>query len=61
MPEGDTIFRAARTLHLALAGQTVTAFESMLPHLSRVDVDSALSGRIVKSFKPWQMDDHLFF
>ena len=26
MPEGDTIFRAARTLHRALAGQMVTGF-----------------------------------
>lgn len=28
MPEGDTIFRAARTLHSVLAGRTVTRFES---------------------------------
>jgi len=27
MPEGDTIFRAARTLNRALAGQVVTGFE----------------------------------
>ncbi|MDP9146602.1 MAG: Fpg/Nei family DNA glycosylase [Acidobacteriota bacterium] len=48
MPEGDTIFRAARTLNLALAGQPVTAFESVLPHLSRVDVDSGIVGRTVE-------------
>jgi endonuclease-8 len=31
MPEGDTIWRTARTLHAALAGKTVLAFESSLP------------------------------
>jgi len=38
MPEGDTIYRAARTLHAALAGREVTRFESVLPQLARVDV-----------------------
>ncbi len=47
MPEGDTIFRAARTLNKALAGQVVTGFESQLPKLSRVDHDSPLSGRMI--------------
>lgn len=28
MPEGDTIYRTAQTLHAALAGRSVTAFES---------------------------------
>jgi formamidopyrimidine-DNA glycosylase len=28
MPEGDTIWRAARTLHRALAGETVLAARS---------------------------------
>jgi endonuclease-8 len=36
MPEGDTIFRAARTLHRALAGHEVVRFESVLPALTRV-------------------------
>src|ERR1700686_3133334 len=45
MPEGDTIFRAARTLHRALAGQIVTGFESVLPALLRVDFDSGIAGR----------------
>lgn len=49
MPEGDTIFRAARTLHRALAGKVVTRFESVLPHLTRVDVDRPLAGRTVES------------
>ena len=48
MPEGDTIFRAARTLHRALAGQTVTGFESVLPKLERVEVDSPVTGRRVE-------------
>ncbi len=48
MPEGDTIFRAARTLNKALAGQVVTGFESVLPKLSRVDVDSGIAGRTIE-------------
>jgi endonuclease VIII len=48
MPEGDTIFRAARTLNLALAGQKITSFESVHPHLSRVDDDQGLVGRTVE-------------
>ncbi len=47
MPEGDTIFRAARTLNRALAAQVVTKFETQLPQLSRVDYDSPLAGRVV--------------
>ena len=49
MPEGDTIFRAARTLHKALAGKTVTRFESVLPGLCRVDVEAPIRGRTVES------------
>jgi endonuclease-8 len=48
MPEGDTIFRAARTLHAALAGHRVTRFESALPLLARVDVDRPLAGRTIE-------------
>jgi len=48
VPEGDTIFRTARTLHRALAGQPITRFETVLPHLSRVEVDSGVAGRIVE-------------
>jgi endonuclease-8 len=47
MPEGDTIFRAARTLHRALAGHIVTRFESVYPQLTRVDVDTPIAGRTV--------------
>jgi endonuclease VIII len=48
MPEGDTIFKAARTLHRALAGQTVTRFETVLVHLARVDADTPVGGRTVE-------------
>jgi endonuclease-8 len=57
MPEGDTIFRAARTLHQALAGRTVTRFESMLPQLTRVDDDAPLAGRRVE--RVWSHGKHL--
>src|SRR3984893_12245269 len=48
MPEGDTIFRAARTLHRALAGEVVTGFESVLPKLERVEVDAGVIGRTIE-------------
>ena len=48
MPEGDTIFRAARTLHLALAGKQVTKFETVLPALSRIHDDAPLTGRTIE-------------
>ena len=47
MPEGDTIFRTARTLDRALAGRSVTRFESVLPHLTRVADDTPIAGRTV--------------
>ena len=47
MPEGDTIFRAARTLDRALAGKTVVRFETGLAQLSRVDDDAPIAGRTV--------------
>lgn len=48
MPEGDTIFRAARTLQRAIGGQAVTRFETVLPKLARVDFDSGVVGRVVE-------------
>ena len=48
MPEGDSIFRAARTLNRALAGRIVTRFESVLPQLTRIDADRPLRGRTVE-------------
>ena len=47
MPEGDTIWRAARTLQKALAGKIVTGFETVLPQLARVDHDAPLTSRTV--------------
>jgi endonuclease-8 len=49
MPEGDTIFRAARTLHRALAGKMVTKFESVFPKLTRVHDDAPITGRTIES------------
>ena len=48
MPEGDTIFRAARTLHRALAGDEVVRFESVFPALTRVHEDTPITGRRVE-------------
>src|SRR5215471_11423311 len=49
MPEGDTIFRAARTLDQVLAGQTVTRFESVFPALTRIADDRPIVGRTIES------------
>jgi endonuclease-8 len=48
VPEGDTIFKAARTLQRALAGQLVTRFETVLPQLARIDRDTPIAGRTVE-------------
>jgi endonuclease-8 len=48
MPEGDTIFRSARSLHRVLAGHRVTNFETAYAHLDRVDVDTPLAGRTIE-------------
>lgn len=48
MPEGDTIFRAARTLNKALAGKTITRFESAFPRLTRIHEDTPITGRTVE-------------
>ena len=48
MPEGDTLFRAARTLHRALAGKQVVRFETALAQLARVDDDAPIAGRTVE-------------
>ena len=51
MPEGDTIFRAARTLNRALAGKPVVRFESMFPALTRIHEDTPITGRTVESVR----------
>ena len=48
MPEGDTIYRAARTLHTALAGHVVTRFETGLAQLAHVDREEPIAGRTVE-------------
>ena len=49
MPEGDTIFRTAATLHRVLAGKEVTRFESVYPALTRVADDHPIVGRTIES------------
>lgn len=51
MPEGDTIFRIARELNAALAGQKVVRFETVLPRLARVDDQTPLSGRTIEGVR----------
>jgi endonuclease VIII len=57
VPEGDTIFRAARTLHQALAGRTVVRFDTVLPALGRVDEDARLVGQAID--RVWAVGKHL--
>lgn len=47
MPEGDTIFRAARTLHRALADKAVVRFESVMPAVILIHQDHPITGRLV--------------
>ena len=49
MPEGDTILRAARALHRALAGHVVTRFDSVYPAVTRVAEDHPIVGRTIES------------
>ena len=48
MPEGDTIFRAARALEKALAGATVTGFETGLARLASANDDAPVAGRVIQ-------------
>jgi endonuclease VIII len=48
MPEGDTIFRTAKTLNQALADKAVKSFETVLPKLARVEYDSGVVGRTIE-------------
>jgi len=47
MPEGDTILRTAQALHAALAGRSVTGFESALQVVAQRSKSEALVGRRV--------------
>jgi len=49
VPEGDTIWRAARTLQRAIGGRVVTRFETVLVKLARVNEDTPVTGRVVES------------
>lgn len=48
MPEGDSIFRAARSMHRVLSGHAVTKFETAYAHLDRVNVDTPIVGRTIE-------------
>jgi endonuclease VIII len=48
MHEGDSIFRAAATLHRALAGKQVVRFESVFPALTRIQEDNPVTSRTVE-------------
>jgi endonuclease-8 len=48
MPEGDTIYRAARALRKALSGKVVTSFETGVAKLASVNDDTPLIGRTVE-------------
>jgi endonuclease VIII len=48
VPEGDTIYRAARALGQVLEGMVVTRFETALAPLASVDDDTPVAGRTVE-------------
>ena len=48
MPEGDTIYRSARTLHRALAGATVTGFETAYAPLASTHDNTPVTGRVIE-------------
>jgi endonuclease-8 len=48
MPEGDTIFRSAHTLHRALSGSVVTAFETALAPLASTHDNTPVTGRTIE-------------
>src|SRR3982074_106921 len=49
MPEGDTVFLAAQTLHRFMAGRIVTRFESVYPAVTRIAEDHPIVGRTIES------------
>ncbi len=48
MPEGDTIYRAARAMQRAIGGRVVTGFETGLAKIARVNDGDSLVGRTVE-------------
>ncbi len=47
MPEGDTIFRTARSMGRALVGKPITGFRSNYPLLTRFHDDTPITGQTV--------------
>jgi endonuclease-8 len=47
MPEGDTIFRTARSVGRALIGKTITGFRSNYPLLTRFHDETPITGQTV--------------
>jgi len=47
MPEGDTIFRTARSMGRALIGKPITGFRSNYPLLTRFHDDTPITGQMV--------------
>ena len=52
MPEGDTIFRTARSLSRALVAKPITGFRSNYPLLTRFNDDTPLTGQLVDQVEP---------
>jgi endonuclease-8 len=48
MPEGDTIFRSARALNLALQGKRVESFETAYAQLAGVNDQTPVTGRTIE-------------
>lgn len=48
MPEGDTIYRTARSLQNVLAGHRATKFDTAYAHLARVNDDGPIAGRLIE-------------
>ncbi|MGA7241575.1 MAG: DNA-formamidopyrimidine glycosylase family protein [Terracidiphilus sp.] len=48
MPEGDTIFRTARSMGRALIGKPITGFRSNYPLLTRYHDDTPITGQTVE-------------
>src|SRR5271165_2653432 len=48
MPEGDTIFRAARAIHKALVGATVMGFETVYAPLASLHDNTPVTGRVIE-------------
>jgi endonuclease VIII len=57
LPEGDTIYRAAKTLARALVGRPVTRFETGYAQLAAADDQAPIAGRTVEAV--WSEGKHL--